>query len=368
VLEQKVDERTRLLSRAKREWEVAFDAITDPLMIIDEQYRIVRANLALAAHLGKPIKGLPGLTCHEARATSDNRLPREDDGTCKGCPVKRARAEHEMAEEELVTDTERTYSVGAYPIRGDDDGAAVTVCRYRDLTEQRAMSRKLAQADKLSAMGLLAGGVAHEINNPLGAILAFSQLVQREAIEGDEQKEYLKEIEESALRCKRIVERLLSFARQAKRDERRPFSVNDVVAETAFLVEKSYLSNKVKLERDLDDGVAEVAGNPNEIAQVLLNLVTNARDSMPGGGIVRIATRNGEDGTVILSVSDTGTGIPAHVLERIFDPFFTTKAEGKGTGLGLSVSYGIVRDHKGRIEVRSRIGEGTEFQVVLPRV
>jgi two-component system, NtrC family, sensor kinase len=363
-LEAKVAARTQLLSRAKREWEVAFDAIAEPLMIIDADYRVVRANLALAQHLGKNIKELPGQRCHEARVASPNPLPRDGDGPCRGCPVEEARKTGKDHEVDLETKTERTYSLHAFPI---DDERGAMVCRYRDLTEQRAMSRQMAQADKLSAMGLLAGGVAHEINNPLGAILVFAQLLRREPMEEKEQQEYLKEIEDSAIRCKKIVERLLSFARTARRDDRRLFSVNDVVAETAFLVEKSYLTNKVKLERDLAADVGQVAGNANEMAQVLLNLITNARDAMPQGGTIRVRTRNLDEGSVELTVSDTGSGIPQDILERIFDPFFTTKPEGKGTGLGLSVSYGIVRDHKGKIAVRSKPGEGTEFQVVLPR-
>jgi signal transduction histidine kinase len=241
------------------------------------------------------------------------------------------------------------------------------VCRYRDLTGERAMARQMAQADKLAAIGLLAGGVAHEVNNPLGAILAFAQLLRREVLEAEEAADYMREIEESAIRCKKIVERLLSFARQAQRDERRTFSLNDVVAETTFLVEKSYLPAKVKLERDLAPDLWNVVGNQNEISQVLLNLVTNARDAMPNGGTVKLRTRNLPDGQVELVVADSGAGIPPEVLGRIFDPFFTTKPEGKGTGLGLAVSYGIIREHRGRIAVRSKVGEGTEMQVVLPR-
>ncbi len=364
ALEAKVAERTKLLSRAKREWEVAFDAMSEPLMIIDGAYRIVRGNLALASHFGKDIREIPGMICHEARAASANPFPRDAEGPCKGCPVKHARDSGQSAEIEIDTNVgERTYAIGVFPIAEDD----AMVCRYRDLTDQRAIARQMAQADKLAAIGLLAGGVAHEVNNPLGAILAFAQLLRRETLEPDEARDYMREIEESAIRCKKIVERLLSFARQARRDERRSFNLNDVVGETVFLVEKSYLPQNVRLVRDLDPDLWSVHGNFNEIGQVLLNLVTNARDAMTGGGVVEVRTRNIPDSHVELVVKDNGSGIPAEILERIFDPFFTTKPEGKGTGLGLAVSYGIIRDHRGRIEVRSKIGEGTEVQVVLPR-
>jgi signal transduction histidine kinase/FixJ family two-component response regulator len=365
-LEAKIAERTRLVSRAKREWEVAFDALSEPVMIIDNQYRIVRANLALAAHLGRDIKELPGAVCHELRAGSPNPFPRDADGVCRGCPVRRVREGGQGSENEVSIE-ERIFSIGAFPIAEDERDA--TVCRYRDLTDQRALARQMAQADKLAAIGLLAGGVAHEINNPLGAILAFSQLLRREPLEPDETRDYLREIEESALRCKQIVERLLSFARHARRDERRTFNLNDVVGETAFLVEKSYLPTNVKLVRELDPDLWNTWGNFNEIAQVLLNLVSNARDALPTGGEVHVRTRNlpESEGLVELVVADNGAGIPPELLQRIFDPFFTTKPEGKGTGLGLAVSYGIIRDHRGRIEVTSRLGEGTEVHVTLPR-
>jgi signal transduction histidine kinase len=335
-------------------------------MLIDKQYRIIRGNLALAAHFGRNIKELPGKVCHEVRAGSPNVFTRDEaTGICHGCPVKLARDSGELIEAE-VGSPERVFSLAVFGIENDERESVV--CRYRDLTGEKAMARQMAQADKLSAIGLLAGGVAHEVNNPLGAILAFAQLLRREKLEEEEASDYLREIEESAIRCKKIVERLLSFARQAQRDERQPFSLNDVVGETAFLVEKSYLPAKVRFERDLDPELGDVLGNPNEIAQVLLNLVTNARDAMPTGGVVKVRTRNLSDGQVELVVNDTGQGIPPEVLGRIFDPFFTTKPEGKGTGLGLAVSYGIIREHRGRVEVRSKLGEGTEIQVVLPRL
>jgi signal transduction histidine kinase len=365
-LEEKVQERTKVITRAKKEWEVAFDALSDPLMIIDRNFTILRANLALSTHFGRDIRTLTGQVCHELRAASEQKLPREADGICQGCPVERSRQSGVSSPFEFQTAARRVYSLAAYPIAGDERGA--TVCMYHDLTEQHSMSRQLAQADKLSAMGMMAGGVAHEINNPLGAILAFAQLLRRETLEPNEAAEYLQEIEESAVRCKQIVERLLRFARQAQSDEKRVFCLNDIVAETAFLVEKSYLPAGIRFQRELAPDLWSVQGNANEVSQVILNLITNARDAMAQGGALSVTTRNRPDEEAVeIAVRDTGHGIPPDVLARIFDPFFTTKPEGKGTGLGLAVSYGIVRDHHGQITVHSTLGEGTEFRVVLPR-
>ncbi len=365
-LEEKIEERTVLITRAKREWEVAFDAISEPLMIIDRDYRVIRANLALASDLGRNVRSVVGEKCHELRARSESHeLPRGDHGVCQGCPVAQAISANSWASAELETKQGRIYSLGAFPVE-DERGAVV--CHYKDLTEERSLSRQLVQAEKLSAMGLLAGGVAHEINNPLGAILAFSQLLRREEMPAEERNDYLKEIEESAVRCKKIVERLLRFARQGKKDDRRLFSLNEVVSDALFLVQKSYLQKGLQLSTDLAEDLWPCIGNSSEISQVLLNLITNARDAMPNGGSVRVSTRNlVEENAVELIVADSGEGIPPEVLRRIYDPFFTTKPEGKGTGLGLAVSYGIVRDHNGHINVKSKVGDGTEFFVVLPR-
>jgi signal transduction histidine kinase len=182
-----------------------------------------------------------------------------------------------------------------------------------------------------------------------------------------ELEEFLKEIEESALRCKEIVQNLLVFSRAPQQGEISAVDVNTVVERAVALVAHQFNKGNVVLETRNDARVPAVRGNANRLMQVLVNLLTNARHAMDeSGGTVSVETGIGDNDMVMLKVRDDGTGIPEDVLPKIFEPFFTTKEEGKGTGLGLSLSYGIVQEHGGLFEVESVVGEGTEFRVLLP--
>jgi two-component system NtrC family sensor kinase len=357
-------ERARLILNAKQEWEQTVDAIRDPLMLVGADYRVARANRAMSRDLGRPVTGMAGGICHEMRAVSAHPFAGGGPAPCDGCPVARALGAGAPADAELTTAGGRVYLLRAYPI-ATASGRPTVVCAYHEVTEERELARQLAQADKMAAIGQLAGGVAHEINNPLGAILALAQLLLREC--GDaEDRESLTEIERSALRAKRIVESLLRFSRRARREERGPVFVNDVVEEAVFLVERQYRLTDVRIVRELAPDLSPVTANYGQLEQVALNLLTNAYDAVGARGEIRVRTRN-VPGGVELAVADDGCGIREADLPHVFEPFFTTKPEGKGTGLGLAVSYGIVSDHQGRFDVRSRPGEGTEFTVTLPR-
>jgi two-component system NtrC family sensor kinase len=212
--------------------------------------------------------------------------------------------------------------------------------------------------------------VAHEINNPLGGILAFAQILLRESCPPEEQREYLREIEKSAFRCKAIVEALLRFSRQSPRMKRAPLALNDVVRESLTLVSYKYAVRDVEIRCDLGDGLPPVLGNANQLEQVLVNLLSNAFDAITGApgkqsGAIELKT-TATEGWVELQVADSGTGISDGHLPKIFDPFFTTKEEGKGTGLGLAVTYAIIREHGGRIAARNRPEGGAVFTVALP--
>jgi len=207
--------------------------------------------------------------------------------------------------------------------------------------------------------------VAHEVNNPLGGILAFAQLLKRQLPEGGRGREEVDEIERSALRCKRIVEGLLRFSRLGRPEDRQRASLNDIVEETAVLVRRQYDVAGVAISTELAPDPPMVMCNVNQIQQVLLNLLNNAFDAMPDGGTIRVTTAV-SSGTAVLTVADQGSGIHPENLPRIFNPFFTTKAEGKGTGLGLAVSAGIVDGHGGQLHVTSTPGEGTNFTLTLP--
>lgn len=359
-----------LVSVAKRQWERTFDAISDPLMIIDEDYVIRRANLALADDLGVAVQRVVGRTCHELRAESERAFTRPATGPCAGCPVATARAAGGSHDAELASRGGRHYRLRAYPL--DDDAGKLMVCAYRDVTEERAMSRQLANAEKLAAIGRLAGGVAHEINNPLGGILAFTQILLKDDVTLDERGDYLSEIEKSALRCKAIVESLLRFARQSPITPRSPISLNDVIREALRFAHYKFPTGHVSFTTRLQDALPLVLGNANQMEQILINLLSNAFDAVSSGAeghgdaLVQIVTRAEAD-RVILEVTDNGPGIRVEALERLYDPFFTTKEEGKGTGLGLAVTYAIVQEHGGRISAVNRPQGGATFTVSFPR-
>jgi two-component system NtrC family sensor kinase len=379
-----IDELTAV-SVAKRQWERTFDAISDPLMIVDGDYVIRRANLALADDLGVAIQRVVGRKCHEVRAEAAQAFPSEGGCPCAGCPVPQARREGAPRDGDMQARSGRVYRLRAYPLEETRTptkaGATpppvpmtgtppLVVCSYRDVTDEREMTRQLSNAEKLAAIGRLAGGVAHEINNPLGGILAFAQILLRENCPPEEQREYLREIEKSAFRCKAIVEALLRFSRQSPRMKRAPLALNDVVRESLTLVSYKYAVRDVQIRCELGDSLPPVLGNANQLEQVLVNLLSNAFDaitSVPSkpSGAIELRT-SATDGWVELQVADSGTGISDGHLPKIFDPFFTTKEEGKGTGLGLAVTYAIIREHGGRIAARNRPEGGAVFTVALP--
>jgi two-component system NtrC family sensor kinase len=255
--------------------------------------------------------------------------------------------------------SDRTWLVRAFPFHG---GGAVVA--WKDVTEEREVTRRLVQAEKMAAVGQLAGGVAHEINNPLGGILAFAQLMsQDERTDGD--RESLRLIQDAAMRAKRIVESLLRFSRQPRQDERGEVDLARVVEDALFLMQPQLRDGRVELVRELLP--ARVLGNANQLQQVVVNLLVNALQAIGHHGRITVATAAAErPGRMMLSVADDGPGVPPELAGRVFEPFFTTKPEGQGTGLGLSICYRIVEEHGGTIHHRPAPGRGAEFVVELP--
>ena len=220
------------------------------------------------------------------------------------------------------------------------------------------------QADKLSSIGLLAAGVAHEVNTPLAVISTYAQMLAKQ-ISGDEQKApLLEKIARQTFRASEIVNSLLNFSRTSP-TEFVGVDLNKVIRETLTLLEHQLSKAGVQVNLSLDPQLPRIKGNPGKLQQVFLNLFLNARDAMESGGVLTVGT-GARDGVVRVTIADSGAGIAADNLARIFDPFFTTKAARKGTGLGLSVSYGIVREHGGDIEVESQVGVGTRFELSFP--
>jgi PAS domain S-box-containing protein len=237
-----------------------------------------------------------------------------------------------------------------------------------DITERIELEAQLSQADKLSSIGLLAAGVAHEVNTPLAVISSYTQMLSKQ-LQGDPQKSgLLEKITRQTFRASEIVNNLLNFSRTSG-SEIGDVDVNKVIADTLALLEHQFKMAKVEVENALAPKLPAIQGNPGRLQQVFLNLFLNAKDAMPGGGKLRVATMNGE--SVSVCVSDTGSGIAPEHIQRIYDPFFTTKTspregQARGTGLGLSVTYGIIQEHAGKIRVESHPGAGTTFTLDFP--
>jgi signal transduction histidine kinase len=237
-----------------------------------------------------------------------------------------------------------------------------------DITERVDLESQLSQADKLSSIGLLAAGVAHEVNTPLAVISSYAQMLSKQ-LQGDPQKSALLEkVTRQTFRASEIVNNLLNFSRTSG-TEFTEIDINKIITDTMALLDHQFKTTKIKVQGELAGHLPRIEGNAGRLQQVFLNLFLNARDAMPQGGVLRVATSNGDG--VSVSVSDTGSGIAQEHIQRIYDPFFTTKStarEGqqKGTGLGLSVTYGIIQEHAGKIRVESHPGEGTTFYLDFP--
>jgi two-component system NtrC family sensor kinase len=380
------------IRRAKREWEQTFDAISDPIAVFNSRGQLLRANRALAAHLAVPVQAIRALTC-------------ADVGFCGGeappdCSIGQAFGQQPSRSEVTLADGQ-IFSVTTFPMGRPSEGPSV-VQVAKNVTEEihgarrlQQMSHELAgtngrlmaameqlkstqaqllQSEKLSAIGHLVSGVAHELNNPLTSVIGYSQLVEEELRDGPSDRhpgevaQDLRRIAEEAERAARIVRNLLAFARRQS-VARQPQDLCDVCSRVIALRDYEFKVSGVELTMDFPERLPQVLADGGQLQQVLLNLILNAERAMRGRQVRRLSlsARHDEDaGAVELCVTDSGHGIEAGNLSRIFDPFFTTRDVGEGSGLGLSICYGIVRDHGGYIRVESRARVGTSFRVTLP--
>jgi PAS domain S-box-containing protein len=237
---------------------------------------------------------------------------------------------------------------------------------FDDITQRERMEEQMTQTEKLTSMGLLAAGVAHEVNTPLAVISNYIQMLAKQMPEGDPRQSIIDKIVKQTFRASEIVNNLLNFSRTGVADLA-DVDVNRVVEETLSLLAHPLRTSRIQVVKQLGDTLPPVRGSANKLQQVFLNLFLNARDAMPTGGMLEVRTA-AHNGSVEVEIADTGAGISRDHINRIFDPFFTTKASGRGTGLGLSVSYGIIKEHAGKIDVRSTPGKGTSFHVEFPAV
>ena len=364
--DKKVEEALQFVEGLKKRWMATVDAIPDPLMIVDKNHKIIKGNKALADLGSMGVREVLGQSCYKVFANRSS--------PCPNCKMLDSFKDAKDIQYELHgAREERYHEVAAQPIYDSEGEIEGVLTIYRDRTEAKALREQLTQNEKLASIGLLAGGIAHEINNPLGGILIFSQMILRELDQESSHYPDVQEIEAAALRCKDIVENLLDFAR-GHTDVSRKQQLETVDIADALLAALRFGlvgNNKrdVEVVKELDDKPFLIESTRNKVIQLFLNLIQNAIQAMPNGGTLTVRSHEVDlDGKAFacFEVIDSGIGIPQKAIDKIFDPFYTSKSSGEGTGLGLSICHGIVTEMGGTIKVESTLGEETRFKVFFP--
>ena len=339
------------------------DAIPDPLMIVDKDYNIIKANKALADLESIPINKLQSYKCYQAFANRST--------PCTGCTLQE---NYQSKPTEFELDGLRKqlfHEVTAQPLVNTDGDIEGIVMIYRDRTEAKSLRSQLIQKEKLASIGLLAGGIAHELNNPLGGIMIFSQMLLREMPEDNKYRGDVVEIEAASQRCKEIVQSLLDFARAQPIQEtvKEKINMTEAIESALKFSTVGKTAQHLEVETHWDSEEIYTQGSRNKVIQLFLNLFQNAFQAMPDSGKLTIRTSSDEQNENFLcEVSDTGIGISQDAITHIFDPFYTSKASGEGTGLGLSICHGIIEEMGGSISVDSMEGKGTTFHIVIPKI
>jgi PAS domain S-box-containing protein len=355
----------KALVRGKREWETAFDAIVDPVALLDRGGVILRANLVLGRVLGRPITEVIGR--HYSAVIGRPREASPD-------PIAASLADGQARTAEArFSGFAGVQQVTTSPLRDGEGPLKGVVVILKDLSEIKEQQERLLQAVRLADIGQLAAGVAHEINTPLASIALRAESLLRSAEDPRLQAvdsfknfpRYLRTIDEEIFRCKKIIGALLEFSRSRK-PETKETDLNLLAERAADLVGHQMKLKQVTLELQLEPSLPVIQADDGQLRQVLIALLMNALDATPPGGRIEIATGSDAERRVGLSVSDTGIGIPPEHLDKIFSPFFTTKPVGQGTGLGLAICHGIVTAHGGEIRVESEAQRGTRVSLLLP--
>jgi PAS domain S-box-containing protein len=350
------------LERMREFSENILESLNDGLAVVDRDDRIVRWNRRLEelygvrheAAVGRRLDQIVDAGFFEILRSGRRESP--DGAALYRVPLS---SRHEPPRRLLV-------NVATTPLRDMTGSIAGTIVVVEDISARVQLEEQLQISEKMASIGLLAAGVAHEVNTPLTGISSFVQMLMQNTDADDPRSHVLEKIERQTFRAAKIVNGLLNLARPAQVDSG-PVDVNAVINDVLSLLEHQFRTGRIQVRKELASSPPIVLGIEYKLQQVFLNLFLNARDAMPKGGWLTIVTRGSADAATI-EVADTGSGIPADQLSRIYDPFFTTKDIGKGTGLGLSITYGIVQEHGGSIACDSAPGQGTRFSLTLPLV
>jgi signal transduction histidine kinase len=376
------------------------DHLPAGLYIIDQEYRLLAVNKSRAKRAARPVEALVGQICYRAlfkrsevcpecrvqatflsgqvtqrnerwRSSAEKAAEETTDWDISSYPIldgqsqvtqrnERWRSSAEKAAEE-TTD----WDISSYPVLDEQGQITQAILYEQDITEKRRLEAILTQSEKLAAVGQLAAGVAHEINNPLTAIIANAQILHRELPQDSDLQESVDLIARAGARAAQVVRNLLDFARKEEYHLGLT-DVNETLEKALELVQHELVARGVHLDFDPDLNLPPLLASADHLQSVWLNLLLNAIDSLDKTpGQIRVASRKLGD-EIHVQVTDNGKGVPAERLTRIFEPFYTTKAPGRGTGLGLSVSHRIVKQHGGHIRVESQVGAGSTFTVIIP--
>jgi two-component system NtrC family sensor kinase len=351
------------VSRARQGWEATFKAVTDPILLLDLDYNILLDNGRQMPEMSSEHCNYQGMKCYTRLYGRD--VP------CDECPMAALRKDPKPVFKRLETDSGLVLDLFYYPVLDENRRLTAITHIIKDVTQKTTMEAKLLHSARLAAIGEMAAGVAHELNSPMTVIIGTAQLIHREFENQKEICEPLEDIVNCGLRCKRIIQNLLTFSRQ----DHLPMAETDLNEEVERVLHLIYYQidrNQISIRKSLDPNLPLTKANGRQIQQVLTNLLINARDALVGVNrekVIEVNSRaeNNSDGQwIVISVKDNGIGIPAKNLQRVFTPFYTSKEETKGTGLGLSVSLGIAEAHGGFLEVESTYGEGSCFSLRLP--
>ena len=379
------------ISRSKKEWEETFDRINDPIVVVDSDCNILKANRAFQETFAKIIS-LPEMI---------NRKCSELLGTCllTDCPHQISMRDRIPVTREIHSEkTGKIFEVSTFPYYSPAEVFKGSVAVMKDVTEKKENEMRLMMSERLAALGEMASGIAHEINNPLGTIAACTEALlnrmEKEKIGSILFENYLRIIQDEINRCKNITNSMLSFVKK-REDKKLHVEVNEIVEKTLEMVNFQGRLKDVEVLRQYQEEIPAIHYDEGNLRQAFLSIIANAVDAMEGKGTLTIETGTippiltleksvrleaeggsphgvenrapqGKGGFVFIKISDTGPGIPQHLINRIFDPFFTTKSKKGGTGLGLSIADKIIQENNGKIDVVSEEGKGTTFTITLP--
>ncbi len=370
-LEELVQERTKELSISEKWHRSIFDNATDGVIVLDKNGMIINVNQKACELHGFDKDKLIGINIGLLEVKADKGKFEE-------------RMSRILNGEALVFETVHYKKDGNNVLLEvsskaiEIEGETFIQSFYRDITEKKAILEQLLHSQKMESVGSLAGGIAHNFNNLLTAILGYAELLLEYSELDNDSRQRVKSIESSARKAGVLVSKLLSFSRRDI-SEILPLNLNDIINDSVKLLE-GIMDKRIGLKTTLSNNIPTIEADPSQLEQVIMNLMVNARDAMPDGGLITITTGTTEvkidrfdmptyimpGRYVLLTISDTGCGISKEIINRIFEPFFTTKEKGKGTGLGLATVYGVIKDHKGYITVQSKVGKGTIFDIYLP--